>query len=344
MKDNFINTIKQAQIDVMKKNNKFCIVGIEISYDKLGFKKKFPDQVFEMPVSEASINGFAVGLASRGFKPFVHHGRVEFALFGFDQIFTQGSKWNYMFGGDYPCPVSFKISLGRRQGDGPQHTDGYHSLFLQSNNLDIFIPSTPQEAYDHIFEISKNQNASVFLEHRRSYLVTQTVKKNKNQKETYNLYKSKIKNDIVIVTYGDGLIDCLLAKQDLKKYGIDFNILCINKFLTKQKVDLKLLSKISNFKNVIFFDTRPFDFGPLNSILGHLLKNNNKRLTISIISPKNSPAPSSFRLMKSYYPNKLNIIKEINQIMNLNIKVKCVLDKDYLYNFPRIDLDELIER
>lgn len=342
MKLNFINTIKLAQMDVLKKNKKFCIVGIEVSYDKIGFKKKFPEQVHEMPVSESSINGFAVGLASRGYKPFVHHGRVEFALVGFDQIFTQASKWNYMFGGNYPCPVSFKISLGRRQGDGPQHSDGYHSLFLQSNNLDIYIPSTPQEAYNHILEISKNKNPSIFLEHRRLYLVSQSInKKNKLNSSSFSFYPSKNKNnDILIITYGDGLIDVHQAKVFLNIHGHDFNYICIHKFISKSKVDKNLIKKISKYKNIIFFDTRPFDFGPLNSIAGHLLFLKKNIKTCKIISPKNLPAPSSHVLMKNYYPTKKNIIQEVKKILNLKTIFKVAMDNDYLFNFPKIDLDE----
>ncbi len=343
MKENFINAIKKAQIEVMSKNKKFCIVGIEVSYEKLGYKKQFPNQVFEMPVSEASINGFAVGLAARGYKPFVHHGRVEFALHGFDQIFTQASKWNYMFGGNYRCPVSFKISLGRRQGDGPQHTDGYHSLFLQANNLDIYIPSTPQEAFDNIFEISNNKNPSIFLEHRRSYLITQTIKKNKNKKKLFGFYESKVKSEILLVTYGDGLIDCLLAKEDLIKNNIGINILCINKFLSKKKVNTELLEKILKFYEIIFFDTRPFDFGPLNSISGQLtFYNQNRKINASKISPVNLPAPSSYKLMKNYYPNKVSIIKKVCKILKYKKKITSKLNAYYLYNFTKIDLDNLI--
>lgn len=340
MKINFIEAIKKSQIDVLKKNKKFCIVGIEVSYEKLGFKSKFPKQVFEMPVSEASINGFAVGLATHGYKPFVHHGRVEFAMLGFDQIFTQASKWNYMFGGGYPCPVSFKISLGRREGDGPQHTDGYHSLFLQSNNLDIYIPSTPQEAYNHIVEISKSKNPSIFLEHRRLYLITQSFKKKFINESSFKVY-GKNKN-ILLITYGDGLIDCLIAKQILDKINFKISVISITKFLSKNKKNKKLLKEISLYKNIIFFDTRPFDFGPLNSILGFLVKDFKKiKFNTFIISPKNTPAPSSYLLMKKYYPTSKNIVDLVLKILKKKNKPLIKLDKNYLYNFPKLDLDSI---
>lgn len=331
-----------SQMDILKKNKKFFIIGIEVSYDKLGFKKKFPKQVFEMPVSEYSINGFAVGLASQGYKTFVHHGRVEFAMLGFDQIFTQASKWNYMFGGSYPCPVSFKISLGRREGDGPQHTEGYHSIFLQSN-LDIYIPSTPQEAYDQIIEISQSKNPSVLLEHRRLYLVTQSIRKNSANRSSFKLYKKNKKKDILLITYGDGLIDCLLARKILSDLNIDISVISIIKFLNSNKSNQKLIQKILSYKKVIFFDTRPFNFGPLNSISGLMMKNLDKKINIYIISPKDIPAPASYLLMKKYYPTKKNIIDLVLNILGKKKRdeIKINLDNDYLYGFPKLDLDNI---
>lgn len=338
---NFIESIKSAQHDCLRKNKKFCIIGIETSYEKIGFKKNFPKQVFEMPVSELALSGLAVGLASQGFKPFVHHGRVEFSMLAFDHIFTQASKWNFMFGGDYPCPVSFKISLGRRQGDGPQHTEGYHSIFLQSNGLDIFIPSTPQEAYDHISIINKLDRPSVLLEHRRLYLTTQTIKKKNNEKNNAKAYVYGESKKKLIITYGDGLIDCLLAKNILKEYGIEISVLSISKFVGENKISNTDLSKILNYKDIIFFDTRPFMFGPLNSILGLLntIKQKGKS-NFYTISPENKSCPASHNEMKKYYPTYNTIIKRVLKNERKKIKVKNITNNDYLYNFPKLNFDD----
>jgi len=80
-------------------------MGLGVAYSKEELAVEFPMQVLETPVSELAISGMAVGLASQGFRPVVVHGRVEFALLAMDQILTQASRWDFMFGGDYSCPV-----------------------------------------------------------------------------------------------------------------------------------------------------------------------------------------------------------------------------------------------
>ena len=59
--------------------------------------------MLDCPVSESAVTGMCVGMATMGFNTIVHHGRVEFALLAMDQILTQAAKWDYMFGGGYPC-------------------------------------------------------------------------------------------------------------------------------------------------------------------------------------------------------------------------------------------------
>src|SRR5258708_1021712 len=125
---NFTDAILQAHAENLSENARSLILGLGVNYPNgadgttKGLAGRFPKQVFDTPVSELSFTGMAVGLGSEGFRLIVHHGRVEFAMLAFDQIFTQASRWNYMFGGDYPCNIGFRICIGRQWGNGPQHT------------------------------------------------------------------------------------------------------------------------------------------------------------------------------------------------------------------------------
>ena len=55
-------------------------------------------------------------------------------------------------------------------------------LFLQSPFMDVFIPSTPQEAYDHVRYMSELNNPSVMLEHRWLYKTKQKIILKKKKK------------------------------------------------------------------------------------------------------------------------------------------------------------------
>ena len=296
----------------LKENKKFILMGLGVSYGNKPFFSSFPSRVLETPVSELSFTGMAVGLASQGFRPMVDHGRIEFSILALDQILTQASRWEFMFGGNYPCPVTFKLCVGRQWGNGPQHTGTYHSTFLQSLGMDIFIPSTPEEAYLHTKNSIKNKNPSVILEHRWLYLNDQNFQISKNSKKIHRgTAVKKNKSKILIVTYGDGFSESLKAQKILEGENVDVSVLSLSFFPKDKRVSKNILNEILKYEKLYYVDTSPFDFGILSSISG--LKNLNKKNYIKQnehhISPPFYPCPTSPKLTSRYYPNG-NIIAE----------------------------------
>src|SRR5690349_14753786 len=105
----FTQAIREATALAMQRDIRVHVMGLGVTYrggadgttDRL--IDEFPGRVHDIPCSENAATGLCVGSAVSGLRPIIHHGRVEFALYAADQIFTQAAKWNYMFGGNYPC-------------------------------------------------------------------------------------------------------------------------------------------------------------------------------------------------------------------------------------------------
>lgn len=103
---NFAEAIQEAISISMNKNKNILLMGLGVDDPKGIFdttknlNKVFPNsRVFDMPTSENSMTGFAIGLAISGKKPIITHQRVEFSLLAMDQIINQAAKWLYMSGG-----------------------------------------------------------------------------------------------------------------------------------------------------------------------------------------------------------------------------------------------------
>ena len=150
---NYTDAISKAHYQGLSQNKKSYIIGLGVNYQNgadgttKGLAAYFPERVLDCPVSESAVTGMCVGMATMGFNTIVHHGRVEFALLAMDQILTQAAKWDYMFGGGYPCRFSARMNIGRQWGNGPQHTSSYNSLFANTPGISILWPSRPSEAY-----------------------------------------------------------------------------------------------------------------------------------------------------------------------------------------------------
>lgn len=344
---NFSEAINSSIIEILKKNKKNLLFGLEVTNTGNVYNEKFPNQVYETPVSELSSAGLALGLSLKGFRPQVVFGRVEFAMLAFDQIFTQAGRLEYTFGGKLKCPVSFRIQIGRQWGNGPQHTANYHSIFLQSYGLDIFIPSTPKEAYQHNIYMNSLNHPSVMLEHRyltqikEEFDINKTLKKPNQTK----IYKNKTgkKSKILLITYADTLIDSLKAKKKLETYGIPVDVLNFSFFPFKKKIDLRSIKVIEKYDKLLFVDSAPFEFGILSGIMSSISVNSKSTFSYSYLSPKNHPAPSAVKLVKNYYIDYKIIIKKILSELKLKTKIKLKKQSfDEKMLWPQNNLKNLI--
>jgi len=313
-------SLKEAQAHLLKNNKKFMILGQGVNSESYGLKKFSPKRVLEMPISEVAFSGMAVGLASQGFRPLVHHIRTEFSLLVLDQILTHASRWQFNFKKNYHCPVSFRIGVGRGWGNGPQHTATYHSIFLQSPGLNVLIPAFAQDSYDHVMFLMNTIHPSVILEHRWLYKFGSVLNKNlkitKLNRATLVMGSKKI----LLLTYGDGLVEALKTKEILNQKKLDCSIMNISYFPAFERFNANLTNEIKKYQHIYMVDTSPYEFGLLQGLAGELLiKNCHKKIkSIKVISPPFVPCPTSAELSKVYYPNSKKIINIIFKDLKLN--------------------------
>jgi len=319
---NFVEAIRDGHLYQLSNNELCYIIGLGVNYPNgadgstKGLAILYPERVLDVPVSELSFTGMAVGMAAQGLRPVVHHGRIEFAMLAFDQIFTQASRWNYMFGGDYPCPISLRICIGRQWGNGPQHTANYHSMFIQSPGLDVFIPATPEDVFRGLIYSSSIDRPSVFLESRWLYRTSQdfeaTFDNSQGKFETASIYGEG--NDFTLLTYGDGLVDCLKFIDFCNEnYGYHGRVICLKYFHADLRYSEELIQAILNSNNVLAVDTAPFEGGLLASFIGYAVTHHkHESLKVEKCSPPHHPCPTSPLLVGEYYPNIKSIAASLS--------------------------------
>lgn len=131
-----------------------------------GLSEKYPNQVFEMPLSEAGMTGAMVGAALTGLRPVMTFARFEFALLAIDQIVNQAAKWSYMFDGQAHVPLTMRLIIGRGWGQGAQHSQSLHNWFAHIPGLKVVMPSTPHDLKGLLIASIEDPNPVVFVEHR----------------------------------------------------------------------------------------------------------------------------------------------------------------------------------
>jgi pyruvate dehydrogenase E1 component beta subunit len=334
----------------MERDGSVFIMGLGVTYPNggdgttAGLVEKYPDRVFDMPCSENAATGLCTGAAVTGTRPILVHGRVEFSLVGFDQIVTQAAKWNYMFGGDSPVPLVIRAAVGRRWGDGPQHTQVLHSIFGHIPGLKVVIPSTPRSAKGMLVSSILDNNPVMFLEHRWLYNVKETVPEDYYQDAIDRCRIVKPGKDVTIVANSDTLIESLRCIEILKASGIDPEIVDL---VSVNPIDYKtIIASVRKTGRIAVFDVGTKACGIGSEIVSHVCEEAFDCLLsppVNIAAP-NCPCPMSPALTENYYPTADTIIEYLSKMFGIEIEhEKCT-------NFRRLhmpsdeNLDSLYER
>ncbi|MEW5693682.1 MAG: transketolase C-terminal domain-containing protein [Candidatus Hydrogenedentota bacterium] len=332
----YTEAIKEATDQIMEVDQDVIVMGLEVSYKNgadgttAGLKEKYPYRIIETPQSENAITGMAIGAAITGLRPIVHHGRIEFALFAADQIFTQAAKWNYMFGGEHPVPIVFRINIGRQWGQGPQHTQALYSLFGNALGLKVVIPSTPYMAKGLLISAVRDKNPVVILESRWLFSLRQDVPTGLYNEPLDKAVVVKKGTDLTIVSYGDGLITAYEALKLIRDH-VDVELIDL---VSINPVDYEtILKSVKKTGRLITVDTTNHAFSIGTDVIADIAKQKLlylKNSPVSLSCP-NVPVPTSTALTKYYYPTKIDIANAALRLMDKpTIKRKLTFEELHL--------------
>ncbi|GGL45037.1 alpha-ketoacid dehydrogenase subunit beta [Sporolactobacillus putidus] len=199
------------------------------------------DRVFDTPLAESGIGGLALGLALQKYRPV-----MEIQFFGFifeamDSVASQLARLRYRSGGVYQAPVTIRSPFGGGVKTPELHADNLEGLFYECPGLKVVIPSNPYDAKGLLISAIRDNDPVLFLEHMKLYRsFREEVPENEY---TVEIGKAKITRegtDISILTYGAMVRTSLKAAEQLKKDGIDVEVIDLR---TISPLDVETITK-----------------------------------------------------------------------------------------------------
>jgi pyruvate/2-oxoglutarate/acetoin dehydrogenase E1 component len=130
------------------------------------------ERVLDTPISESGFIGAAVGAAATGLRPVAELMFVDFFGVCMDQIFNQGAKLRYMFGGHAKVPMVIRTMIGAGFRAAGQHSGCHYSVFTHMPGLKTVVPSTPSDAKGLLAASIRDDDPVIFFEHKLLYDVT----------------------------------------------------------------------------------------------------------------------------------------------------------------------------
>lgn len=228
----YVDALREAFEQEMKRDPNVFLFGLDVDDHKgiqgstLELQAKFgKDRVFCTPLSEDAMTGVAIGAAMAGKRPIHVHIRMDFMLLCMNQLVNMAAKSHYMYNGQVQVPLVVRSMIGRSWGQGGQHSQALHSLFMHIPGLKVVAPSNAYDAKGCMIAAIRDNNPVIFVEHRLLYASDGYVP---YQSYTVPFGKARILqkgNDITIVAVSHMVMEALRASQQLETVGIQAEII-----------------------------------------------------------------------------------------------------------------------
>jgi pyruvate/2-oxoglutarate/acetoin dehydrogenase E1 component len=226
------DAIREAVDQEMAADPSVYVLGLGVDDPKAIFgttkglvQKYGPERVFDTPLAEDGMTGVAIGMAMAGLRPIHVHIRMDFVLLAMNQIVNIAAKARYMYGGQISLPLVIRSVIGRSWGQGPQHSQALHALFMHIPGLKVVAPATPHDSKGALIQAIRDPDPVLFIEHRIVHAQKGTV-----PEESYTVPLGKARvlaegSDITLVGISHMTVECMRARALLEEAGISAEVI-----------------------------------------------------------------------------------------------------------------------
>lgn len=172
------------------------------------------DRVFNTPLTEQGIVGFAIGLAAEGMRPVAEIQFADYVYPAFDQLVNEAAKYRYRDGacGRSAGGMTVRMPCGGVGHGGLYHTQSPEALFTHIPGLKVVMPRSPLQAKGLLLAAIRSNDPCIFMEPKILYRAA--VEQVPTAAYTLPLGKAEVLktgSDVTVVSYGQPLYKCMAA-------------------------------------------------------------------------------------------------------------------------------------
>jgi len=144
---NMYQAINNALEIALRTDDKSMIFGEDVGFGgvfrcSVGLREKFgAERVFNTPLSEQGIVGFAIGMAAVGHTPIAEIQFADYVFPAFDQIVNEAAKYRYRAGSTWHCGgLTVRMPCGAVGHGGLYHSQSPEAYFSHCPGINIVCP------------------------------------------------------------------------------------------------------------------------------------------------------------------------------------------------------------
>ena len=318
----YVDALREGMEQEMARDHEVFVFGLDVDDHTAimgstkGLADKFgPDRVFATPLSEDAMTGIAIGAAMAGMRPIHVHIRMDFLLLAMNQLVNIAAKAHYMYGGQVKVPLVVRAMIGKSWGQGAQHSQGLHGLFMHIPGLKVIAPSNAYDAKGAMIAAIRDNNPVIFVEHRLLYYTDAPVPE---EPYTIELGKGRIcreGTDVTIVGISNMLMEALRAQEILLDAGISAEVIDP---ITLHPLDIDtIFVSVEKTGRLVIVDNAWTGCGASAEIAAQVAENFGDHRAISVrrLGYAATPCPTTPVLEDVFYPNPVTIAKTAHSMI-----------------------------
>jgi acetoin:2,6-dichlorophenolindophenol oxidoreductase subunit beta len=273
------------------------------------------NRVLDTPITEAGFIGAAVGAAATGLRPVAELMFVDFFGCCMDQIFDQGAKLRYMFGGKAKCPVTIRTQIGAGVSAAGQHSGCHYSVFAHMPGIKCVVPATPADAKGLLLSAIRDDDLVMFFENKVLYGTKGDVPEGD---EGIPLGVADIKregDDVTIVAISRMVQQALAAADSLAAEGIEAEV--IDPRTLSPLDDETILNSVAKTHRLVIVDEDNPRCSAATDIAAMVADEGFDTLDAPIkrVTAPHTPVPFSPPLEQFYVPSPDRIANAVREIV-----------------------------
>lgn len=139
-----------------------CSVGLREEFGK--------ERVFNTPLCEQGIAGFAIGYASMGKTAIAEIQFADYIFPAFDQIVNEAAKFRFRSGNQFNCGgLTIRAPCGAVGHGGLYHSQSPEAYFCHTPGLKVVVPSSPADAKGLLLASIRERDPVIFFEPKALY-------------------------------------------------------------------------------------------------------------------------------------------------------------------------------
>lgn len=173
---NMYQAINNAMDIAMTSDDKAMVFGEDVAFGgvfrcSMELREKFgSDRVFNTPLSEQGIIGFAIGMAAVGHTPIAEIQFADYVFPAFDQIVNEAAKYRYRAGSTWDCGgLTIRMPCGAVGHGGLYHSQSPEAFFSHCPGINIVMPRGPVQAKGLLLASIRSPDPTIVLEPKILY-------------------------------------------------------------------------------------------------------------------------------------------------------------------------------